>query len=164
MSGKGKDSAGFRLAGPADLNAVVTLTEAAYAPYTELFGAPPLPVTEDYGPHIRAGGVWLLEQDGELVGLIVLEREADHMLLFSVVVAPAFQGKGLGIKLLEWAEKQTREAGFGELRLFTNSRMERNIALYKSFGYREAGRRPNPKRAGWILVDMVKKLDADERG
>jgi ribosomal protein S18 acetylase RimI-like enzyme len=160
MAGEGtlSEEASIRLAVAADLDAINTLTESAYEPYTKLFGAPPLPVTEDYAPHIEHGAVWLLEVEGDLAGVLVLETEADHMLIFSVAVAPGLQGKGLGIKLLEWAEKQAREAGFGELRLFTNSRMERNIALYKSFGYRETGRRPNPKRAGWILVDMAKKL------
>jgi ribosomal protein S18 acetylase RimI-like enzyme len=160
VSGEGRPGgeARIRLAGPADLDAIIALTEAAYEPYTRLFGGPPLPVTEDYGPHVEHGGVWLLEVEGVLAGLIVLETEADHMLIFSVAVAPRFQGRGFGIKLLEWAEEQARKAGFDELRLFTNSRMERNIALYKSFGCHETGRRPNLKREGWILVDMAKKL------
>jgi len=148
----------MRLAIPADLEAIVQLTNSAYRPYTELLGAPPLPVTENYAPHIEHGGVWLLEIGSELAGLIVLEREPDHMLIFSVAVAPSLQGKGLGIRLLQWADEQTRKAGFDEVRLFTNSRMQRNIALYKSFGYRETGRRPNLKRSGWILVDMAKSI------
>lgn len=105
--------------------------------------------------------MWLLEQGGDqLAGLIVLEREPNQMLIFSVAVAPPFQGRGFGIRLLGWAERQALEAGSDEMRLFTNSRMERDIALYKTFGYREVGRRPTEKRPGWILVDMVKKLDA----
>jgi ribosomal protein S18 acetylase RimI-like enzyme len=152
------DEARIRLANDSDLIAIVALTEEAYEPYTKLFGAPPLPVTEDYRPHIANGGAWLLELGATLAGVIILETEADHMLIFSVAVAPEFQGRGFGIRLLEWAEIQARKAGFHELRLFTNSRMERNIALYKSFGYDEIGRRPNLKRLGWTLVDMAKKL------
>jgi ribosomal protein S18 acetylase RimI-like enzyme len=154
------DDVAIRLAQPADLDAVVALTEAAYEPYTKAWDAPPLPVTEDYGPHIRDGGVWLLKEDDRLAGLIVLEKEPDHMLIFSVAVAPAFQGRGYGIRLLEWAEEQARAAGLAEMRLFTNAWMERNIALYKSFGYSEIGRRPNEKRPGWIRVDMAKKIGA----
>jgi ribosomal protein S18 acetylase RimI-like enzyme len=154
----GEADARIRSAEATDLDAVGALTNAAYAHYTAEWGAPPLPVTEDYGPHIRDGSVWLLEQGDQLAGLIVLEKEPDHMLIFSVAVAPAFQGRGFGIRLLEWAEKQAFEAGLAEMRLFTNSRMERNIALYESFGYEEVGRRPNEKRQGWILVDMTKKI------
>jgi ribosomal protein S18 acetylase RimI-like enzyme len=157
---KGIAEARIRLAGPADLDAVVALTEAAYRPYTELFAGPPLPVTEDYAPHLEHGGVWLLELAGELAGLIVLEKEPDHLLIFSVAVAPALQGNGFGIKLLQWAEEQAREANLGEVRLYTNARMERNIALYKSFGYAETGRRANLRRPGWTLVDMAKQIEA----
>ena len=148
----------IRLAVAADLDALVALTEAAYRPYTEAFGAPPMPVTEDYAPHIAAGGVWLLELGSELAGVIVLEKEPDHLLIFSVAVAPPFQGKGLGIRLLELAEEQARLVGFDEVRLYTNARMERNIGLYRSFGYTETARRPHPTRPGGIIVDMAKKI------
>jgi hypothetical protein len=38
--------------------------------------------------------------------------------------------------------------------------MERNIALYSTFGFRETGRRPNPHRPGWVVVDMAKQVEA----
>ena len=91
----------------------------------------------------------------------MLERHADHILIFSVAVAPAFQGRKLGIRLLDWAEQKARAAQFDLVKLYTNARMERNIALYSAYGYRETGRRANPKRPGWIVVDMEKRL-ADE--
>jgi ribosomal protein S18 acetylase RimI-like enzyme len=147
-----------RLARPEDLSAVSALTTQAYAPYIPLFGGPPIPVTEDYAPRIARGEVWLLEDGSELAGLIVLERHADHAMIFSVAVSPAFQGKKLGVKLLGFAEEQARSWGLPEVRLYTNSLMERNIALYSAYGYRETGRRANPYRPGWILVDMVKPV------
>ncbi|RWC96379.1 MAG: GNAT family N-acetyltransferase [Mesorhizobium sp.] len=143
----------------ADLPAVVSLTTAAYAPYTALLGAPPMPVTEDYAPRIERGEVWLLESSAELAGLIVLERHADHVMIFSVAVSPAFQGRGLGITLLKFADEQTQSWGLPEVRLYTNSRMERNIALYTTYGFRETGRRAHPYRPGWIVVDMAKPVD-----
>ncbi|TIU29328.1 MAG: GNAT family N-acetyltransferase, partial [Mesorhizobium sp.] len=117
-----------------DLQTVVSLTEAAYEPYTALLGAPPVPVTEDYAPRIERGEVWLLESGSELAGLIVLEHHPDHAMIFSVAVAPAFQGRGLGIKLLDFADEQARTWQVPEVRLYTNARMERNIALYKAYG------------------------------
>lgn len=143
-----------------DLQAVVSLTEAAYAPYTALFGAPPMPVTEDYAPRIERGEVWLLASGSDLAGLIVLERHPDHAMIFSVAVSPAFQGRKLGMALLDFADEQTRLWGLPEVRLYTNSRMERNIALYLAYGFHETGRRANPYRPGWTLVDMAKALDA----
>ncbi|MDX8497099.1 GNAT family N-acetyltransferase [Mesorhizobium sp. VK4C] len=149
----------MRLARPEDLTAIVALTTTAYAPYTALLGAPPIPVTEDYAPRIERGEIWLREEGTELAGLIVLERHPDHAMIFSVAVAPAFQGKKLGIKLLNFADGQARQWHLPEVRLYTNSRMERNIALYTAYGYRETGRRPNPYRPGWTVVDMAKPID-----
>ena len=142
-----------------DLQAVVSLTTAAYAPYNAILDAPPIPVTEDYAPRIARGEVWLLESGGELAGVLTLERHADHAMIFSVAVSPAFQGKGFGIALLRHADEQTRQWGLPEIRLYTNAKMERNIALYLAYGYRETGRRPNPYRPGWVLVDMAKPVD-----
>jgi ribosomal protein S18 acetylase RimI-like enzyme len=149
----------IRRARAGDLQTIVTLTEAAYAPYTALFSAPPIPVTEDYAPRIARGEVWLLENDGVVAGLLTLERHNDHAMIFSVAVGPAFQGKGFGIALLKHADEQTRLWGLPEVRLYTNARMERNIALYLAYGFHETGRRPNPYRPGWVLVDMAKPVD-----
>lgn len=149
----------MRLARSEDLAAIVALTEAAYAPYNAILDAPPIPVTEDYAPRIESGEVWLLESSDELAGVITLEWHEDHAMIFSVAVSPAFQGKGLGIALLKHADEQARLWGLPEIRLYTNAKMERNIALYLAYGYRETGRRPNPYRQGWVLVDMAKPVD-----
>lgn len=148
----------IRLASSEDAATIAKLTQDAYAPWTDLLGAAPIPVTEDYEPRIEAGQVWLLERDGEPTGLLVTEAHADHLMIFSIAVGPDYQGLGLGIHLLRFAEDLARRYRLGEIRLYTNARMEKNIALYKSFGYRETGRRPNPKRPGLEIVDMAKEI------
>jgi ribosomal protein S18 acetylase RimI-like enzyme len=153
----------MRLATAGDVGQVAALTAAAYQPYTELFGTPPIPVTEDYAPRIERGEVWLREAGGALAGLMVVERHADHLMLFSIAVAPEFQNAGQGIAMLSWLEDRAREWAVPEIRLYTNSRMERNIAIYSAFGFRETGRRPNPRRPGWTLVDMTKKVETEPK-
>lgn len=148
----------LRRAEPGDVAVVRALTEAAYAEYAAVLDRPPIPVTEDYAPRIAAGEVWLLERDGSAAGLVVLETEPDHLMIFSIAVAPAFQGQGLGRRLLDFAERQARAAGVAELRLYTNGKMTRNIALYLHCGYKETGRQDNPARPGWVRVDMAKPL------
>lgn len=155
----------MRLAEPGDADAVVELTARAYAPYTEAYGYPPVPVTEDYAPRIGAGEVWLLEETGRLVGLIVLEDVPSKdglppaaLQVFSVAIEPEQQGKGLGTRLLGFAEEQVLSRGRDVLTLYTNARMTRNIALYRRLGFEETGRRSNPLRPGWTRVDMEKRL------
>lgn len=62
--------------------------------------------------------------------------------------------------MLHWLEGKAREWAVPEIRLYTNARMERNIALYSAFGFQETGRKPSPYRPGWTLVDMTKEIDA----
>ena len=148
----------MRVATATDLPAIVALTASAYAAYDLVLDAPAVPVTEDYAPRVAAGEVWLLEEVAALLGLIVLETHTDHLMIFSVAVAPAQQGRGLGRGLLAFADARARAAGLTELRLYTNAKMTRNIALYTRYGYRETGRRANPLRPGWVRVDMTRTL------
>jgi ribosomal protein S18 acetylase RimI-like enzyme len=148
----------LRAASLDDLQAVEALTAEAYAPYTRLLGRPPIPVTEDCTPRIGRGEVWLREVQGELAGLAVVERHPDHVMLFSIAVSPKFQGAQYGLAILRWVEETAREWGLPEVRLYTNARMERNIALYRAFGFQETGRRENPHRPGWVIVDMAKQV------
>jgi ribosomal protein S18 acetylase RimI-like enzyme len=146
----------FRRAVAADGELVQRLSADAYEPYTALLGAQAVPAVEPYAPRIARGEVWLLEQDGEVVALAVLEPHPDHLMIFSLAVDPARHHRGLGRRLLDFAEQRARAEGVGELRLYTNAKMERNIALYARAGYHETGRRAHPRRAGWVLVDMAK--------
>ena len=141
-----------------DLDSIVALTNAAYAPWTPLLGAPPVPVTEDYRPRIDRGEVWLLEEDAETTGLVVLERHPDHAMIFSVAVSPAFQRRGLALAMLKWSEEQARAWAVPEIHLFASSKMERNLAIYKTYGFHETGRGPHPYRAGWTIVNMAKLI------
>ena len=147
-----------RPARPSDLNAVVELSRRAYEPYEAVLGITPVPVTEDYGPRIERGEVWVLEDGEAHVGLVVLEDHGDRSVLFSVAVAPERQSAGIGRKLLSFAEETARKRGHRTLALYTNAKMERNIRIYSQCGYRETGRRPHPARPGSVVVDMEKQL------
>jgi ribosomal protein S18 acetylase RimI-like enzyme len=118
----------------------------------------PKPAVEDYSPRIARGEVWLLEEHDEVSGLIVLQEGPDYVLVYSIAVRPAQQGRGHATKLLQFAEQQAFARGVHELRLYTNIKMERNIALYRRCGFVEIGTRPHPSRSGEALVDMVKQV------
>jgi ribosomal protein S18 acetylase RimI-like enzyme len=139
------------------LEEVQRISAAAYiTAYEAVIGAAPKPAFEDYGPRIERNEVWLLEVEGEAVGLIVLEERADYLLVYSIAVRPERQRHGYGTRLLQFAEAHARAAGRGEVRLYTNRRMERNLALYRNCGFVEIGTHPHPHRAGDVLVDMAK--------
>jgi ribosomal protein S18 acetylase RimI-like enzyme len=150
----------IRLALPDEADAIRALSAEAYLPvYLPLYGRPPMPAREDYAPRIARGEVWVAEIDARLAAVLVLEQLKDHLLLYSIAIRPAFQGRGLAAKLLAFADDQARKSGFSEIRLYTNEKMLRNQAIYARAGYREIGRRLHPNQSGLMLVDMAKTLD-----
>ena len=126
----------LRQAGPADAPAVRALTREAYAKWVAVTGREPLPMRVDYDEAVLKHRFDLLYEGDTLAALIETAVEPDHLLIVNVAVAPAFQGRGLGRRLMAHAEKIAIEAGFAEVRLYTNSLMAENIALYKKLGYR----------------------------
>jgi len=150
----------IRRALPDEAEAVRSLSAEAYLPvYLPLYERPPMPAREDYAPRIARGEVWVAEINTQLAAVLVLETLPDYLLVYSVAVRPAFQGQGLAAKLLDFADRHARAAGFKEVRLYTNEKMLRNQAIYRRAGYREIGRRPHPNQSGLMLVDMAKVLD-----
>lgn len=93
-----------------------------------------------------------------ITGVLVLERHADPLMIYSLAVEPARQINGIGKALLAFADRFARRAGMAEIRLFTNKRMVNTISLYKRCGFVTLRERPHPSRAKEILVDMEKIL------
>jgi ribosomal protein S18 acetylase RimI-like enzyme len=147
----------IRRARPSEADLVLQLSAAAYVPaYAAVIGAVPKPATEDYGPRIEHGDVWLLEAGQDVAGVAAFERQAGFLLIYSIAVVPEHQHKGYGRALLAFAEKRAIELGLREVRLYTNQRMTANLQLYRAAGYAEVGTRPHPSRAGETLVDLSK--------
>jgi ribosomal protein S18 acetylase RimI-like enzyme len=126
------NTAKIRRAAPGDADTVQRISADAYIPaYMAVLGTIPKPATEDYGPRIERGEVWILEIEGEPTGIAVLEGNTDHLLIYSIVVRPEAQRKGYGKALLDFADKRAIELGLCEVRLYTNEQMERNLRLYR---------------------------------
>jgi ribosomal protein S18 acetylase RimI-like enzyme len=119
----------------ADAAAVRALTREAYQKWVAVTGREPLPMRVDYAEALLKNRFDLLHEGETLAALIETQREPDHLLIVNVAVAPAFQKRGLGRRLMAHAETLAVEAGIPKLLLYTNSLMAENIALYKKLGY-----------------------------
>jgi ribosomal protein S18 acetylase RimI-like enzyme len=141
-----------------DSRAMAEVSARAYDLYEALLGYLPPPALEDPRSWITAGQAWVGERDSVVMAVLVAEFGDTHLLVRSAVVDPDWQGEGHGRALLEHAEALAREAGLHELRLSTNTLMERNISLYRHCGYKVQGQRPHPSQARHTLADMVKAV------
>jgi GNAT superfamily N-acetyltransferase len=145
----------IRCAETAEAGAVAALVERAYAPWVAVIGRRPAPMDDDYAARCAAGQAFVLERDGALAGVLVLEDAADHLWLDNVAVAPDRQGEGIGGALLDFAEAEARRRGFREIRLLTHRMMLSNIAIYARRGYAETSRRTEE---GFARVFMTKRI------
>lgn len=146
---------GPRLARPEEAAALRALVRDAYAHYVPRLGREPAPMTDDYAARIAAGQAWIEEQGGAPVGALVLEDTEDGLMLDNIAVAAAMRGRGLGRRLLDFAEAEARRRGHGRIWLYTNEKMVENIAMYTRLGYAETHR---AEQAGHRRVFMEKRL------
>jgi GNAT superfamily N-acetyltransferase len=146
----------IRQARPGDRAAVENIVGDAYAVYIDRIGKPPGPMLDNYERRIADNCVHVLEaEDGAIAAVVVLVAKSDHLLLDNIAVRPDRQRRGLGRRLVAFAEAEARRLGHAELRLYTHVKMSENIALYTRLGFVETGR---GRDAGYDRVFMAKRI------
>jgi N-acetylglutamate synthase-like GNAT family acetyltransferase len=146
----------IRRAESQDAEAVRRLVREAYAQWIPVIGREPMPMKADYERAVRDREFDLLYADGDLVALIEVIANADHLFIENIAVVPHRQGQGLGRHLLSYAEEKARKANLRELRLLTNQAFATNIRLYESVGFRVD--RTEPFADGGTTVYMSKPI------
>lgn len=126
---------GVRYAVPVDLAAVHAVTHSAYHHYVDRIGARPAPMDADY-PHLMRRGC-LFVVGSPAIATVTLVPEDGWLSLDNFAVAPDQQGRGIGRRILAFAEDHARQLWLTELRLVTHSMMWENQRLYTSAGYQE---------------------------
>jgi len=138
-----------------DAPAVSDVVAAAYSHYIARIGKPPGPMLDDYALRISHNQVWVLEDAGRIVAILVLEEDAGGCLLDNIAVLPECQGKGHGRALIEFAEAEAVRRGYGAIRLYTHAMMTENLTLYRKIGFVETHR---VSEKGYDRVYMAKQL------
>ena len=134
----------MRRALAADAAAVRRLVHRSYAHYEPLLGRTPMPMLTEYDAAIADHEVWVLEAaDGTCAAVLELIDRPGHLWIDNVAVDPDWQGRGLGRRLLAFADAEARRRDLPELGLLTNERYTANIAMYERYGYRETHREPH---------------------
>jgi GNAT superfamily N-acetyltransferase len=134
----------LRRATTADVAEVRRVVHAAYEHYEPLLGRTPMPMLTDYDRAVLDHQVWVVEgPGGELVAVLELIDRGDHLWIDNVAVDPGWQGRGLGRRLLAFADEDARRRNLPQLGLLTNERYVANIAMYERYGYRETHREPH---------------------
>jgi len=130
----------IRLARAEEAEAIHALVRDAYALYVPRIGREPAPMNDDYAELIAAGKVWVIDDEGKLAGVVVLEDTSDALQVENVAVRPESQGQGFGRQLLSFGDDEARRRGYGAVILYTNVNMTENLERYPKLGYVEVGR------------------------
>src|ERR1700730_2640631 len=149
------DDIRIRAATAADVPAIVDTVDRAYRHYIVRIGKPPGPMLDDYAARVSEDSVWVLQDGPAIAGILVLLSAPEYLLLDNIAIAPELQGRGLGRRLLAFAESEALRRGYREIRLYTHQTMIENQRLYASIGYEERGR---GSEAGYERVFMRKRL------
>ncbi len=138
---KAKEKITIRHANVDDAQEMKRCAEAAYQRYTFRLGKPPAPMLVDYTSIAARGEAFVAQIDGKVVGILVFAICDDRITLDNVAVFPEYQGKGIGRRLVQFAEDEAGRRGFPTLDLYTNEAMTENVAIYTRLGYVEFDRR-----------------------
>jgi N-acetylglutamate synthase-like GNAT family acetyltransferase len=153
-------TAQLRRATTTDVANVRALTRSAYSKWVLLIGREPTPMTADYDRAVQDHIIDLWEEGGQLLALIELVPESDHLLIENIAVRPDYQGRGLGGKLLDHAEALAHYLGFDEVRLYTNAAFASNLSFYSRRGYEEYRR--GTVVPGSVTVFMKKRIKVSD--
>jgi len=89
--------------------------------------------------------------DGEACGYLSVEQHQGQLHVREIVIAPAFQGRGIGTALLHQVLERARQCQL-PVRLGT-PHLNRAAALYRRLGFREVGRTPTHLLFEWRPAD-----------
>jgi len=140
----------------ADLNEILSLQKLAYQSEAELnndFNIPPLTQTlEDIRVEFGQALFLKVMDGGRIIGSVRAREKDGTCHIGRLIVHPEFQNRGVGSRLFKDVENRFDCRRF---ELFTSERSERNLYLYKKFGYREFKRLPLNEKTTLVFLEKT---------
>ncbi|QNE17555.1 tRNA (guanosine(37)-N1)-methyltransferase TrmD [Kribbella qitaiheensis] len=139
----------------ADAGEIHTLQLAAYLSEAKAYDDLSIPPVQEAlagsVERVGAGGVWKAVAGTRIVGAVHVAVDGSVARIGRLMVAPDWQGRGVGTKLLRVAE-QTAPAEVTQYELFTGAESEGNLRLYRKAGYREVRRESHTAKVELVLL------------
>ena len=119
-----------------DVPFITACSKEAFEDYIAIIGKEPEPMILDYNEIIQKDHAFVACEGENLAGYVTLKDGVEkYMWLDILAVSKAFKGRGIGGKLIAFAENYMREQGMKESRLYTHVKYEHIQAIYKHYGY-----------------------------
>ncbi|WP_105618014.1 GNAT family N-acetyltransferase [Vallitalea okinawensis] len=102
---------------------------------------------------IESGDLYILKDNHHIQGIITLNdkqekeyldiqweySEGRQLIVHRLAISPNYQGRGLGDKLMQFAEEKARELGYDSIRLDTYVKNKKAIYFYEARDYIKRG-------------------------
>lgn len=149
----------IRTATAADLPAIIDCSNLAFAAFGDALdgdnGSDDAQLEKTLRSQILEGSIRLICNEAEILGYITFWPTADEMFVDTLAVSPKYHRRGLGSRLLAFADAETSRLGLRAVTLFTKAKMPGNLRFYRRRGYRETGRCDDD---GFCRVFYAKKI------
>jgi tRNA (guanine37-N1)-methyltransferase len=160
----GKDDAASQIrvlpATEADAGEIHTLQLAAFLSegkaYDDLSIPPLVEDVEASVQRLKQGGVLKAVAGTRIVGSVQVTVDGSVARIGRLIVAPDWQGRGLGSRLLRVAEQLAPE-DVTSYELFTGTESDRNLGLYQKAGYREVRRERQTPKVELVLLSKRRR-------
>lgn len=130
----------IRKATAEDTARIGAIARAAYAKYVPRIGREPPPMVADFAAEVAAGHVVVIGPAGAVDGYMIAWPETDAYLVDNIAIDPAWQGEGLGRRLMDHAVGEAKRRRLPAIRLYTNAAMTENLSIYAHMGFVETHR------------------------
>lgn len=140
-----------------DLSEILDLQYLAYQSEARLFDnedIPPLRQTLADVENEYQRGIILkaIDDDKTIIGSVRAFCDNGTVYIGKLMVHPSIQGQGIGTQLLLEMEKQYPKQRY---ELFTSTRSEKNIALYKKLGYKIFDEKQVTEELRFVYMEKV---------
>jgi ribosomal protein S18 acetylase RimI-like enzyme len=150
-----------RLAAPGDAAAIASVLYKSFVEYEAFYTREGFATTVSTPNLVQArmdeGPVWVALEKGAVVGTVSAVLKDQGLYIRGMAVDPSARGKGIGLKLLDYAEEFAIESRCSRLFLSTTPFLSRAIRLYEVYGFRPCDAGPD-NLFGTPLFTMGKPL------
>jgi ribosomal protein S18 acetylase RimI-like enzyme len=132
--------------------------------YTPLIGSPQVEYmisrfqSEDaIRNHVRREGYgyFMAREDGKAIGYLAVGERPGELFLSKFYVEASFREKGVGRRMMAFAENLAKEKGLGKITLTVNKRNFPAHAAYERLGFRRTSEIVQDIGGGFVMDDYV---------